>query len=252
MMSKVFAYLDHIFPHGSSASAVVHDIDGVAPRAKMNQQRSRRFRSALEAQKAREEAARKGEPEPSGEPFDSNCITPGTPFMWRASPSTSEFYVLKKQTEDRWQRTTVILSGHEVRGEGEHKIMEHSHGRAKTRVGSQPDAPPVRARRRPHHARARHPRASLLSVERGGQVRGGRQRGQPSREDAANPTDDGILLLHVGLLREYLDQEFRGIADAVAFSVRIANASSTISCSSACWSGTILAPLPTLTSRKGR
>ena len=39
----------------------------------------------------------------------------------------------------------------------------------------------------------------------------------PSREVLSNPTDDGFLLLHVGLLREYLDQEFRAIADALPF-----------------------------------
>ena len=46
---------------------------------------------------------------------------------------------------------------------------------------------------------------------------GGGERGQPSREVLQNPTDDGFLLLHVGLLREYLDQEFRSVADALPF-----------------------------------
>lgn len=59
------------------------------------------------------------------EPFDSNCITPGTEFMARLSAHL-HFFVRKKQTEDAaWQRMRVILSGHDVRGEGEHKIMEH-------------------------------------------------------------------------------------------------------------------------------
>ena len=124
-MSKVFAYLDHIFRMVRPRRLLYMAIDGVAPRAKMNQQRSRRFKSAREAEKMRAEALAKGEPEPKGEPFDSNCITPGTPFMARLSEHL-RFYVQKKQTEDPlWQKATVILSGHEVRGEGEHKIMEH-------------------------------------------------------------------------------------------------------------------------------
>jgi 5'-3' exonuclease len=60
-------------------------IDGVAPRAKMNQQRSRRFRTAKEAREVREKAVAKGEKLPADAAFDSNCITPGPPshhVMW--------------------------------------------------------------------------------------------------------------------------------------------------------------------------
>lgn len=52
-------------------------IDGVAPRAKMNQQRSRRFRSAKDAAAAKAEALARGETVDEGSVFDSNCITPG-------------------------------------------------------------------------------------------------------------------------------------------------------------------------------
>ena len=218
MMSKVFAYLDHIFRMVRPRRLLYMAIDGVAPRAKMNQQRSRRFRSALEAEKLRAEAAAKGEPEASGDPFDSNCITPGTPFMARLSEHL-KFYVLKKQTEDPlWQKATVILSGHEVRGEGEHKIMEHIRW-ARGEPGWDPnqthclyglDADLIMLALVTHE-----PHFCLLrEVVKFG---AGANSGQPSRETLQNPTDDGFLLLHVGLLREYLDQEFREIADALPF-----------------------------------
>lgn len=78
-----------------------------APRAKMNQQRSRRFRASKETQEKIEEVARirselqaKGAYLPPERPkeahFDSNCITPGTPFMDRLSKCL-HYYI-----HDRW------------------------------------------------------------------------------------------------------------------------------------------------------
>lgn len=91
----------------------------------MNQQRSRRFRSAMERAAAREEAIRKGEMQAGEESFDSNCITPGTPFMGRLAAHL-RFFIRKKMAEDPvWQAPAVIFSGHDVPGEGEHKIMEY-------------------------------------------------------------------------------------------------------------------------------
>lgn len=52
-------------------------IDGVAPRAKMNQQRSRRFRTAKVMKDQEKQALEKGEELPATERFDSNAITPG-------------------------------------------------------------------------------------------------------------------------------------------------------------------------------
>jgi 5'-3' exoribonuclease 1 len=43
----------------------------------MNQQRSRRFKTAKEAKEVKEKAEKKGEPLPETKAFDSNCITPG-------------------------------------------------------------------------------------------------------------------------------------------------------------------------------
>jgi 5'-3' exoribonuclease 1 len=97
---------------------------GVAPRAKMNQQRGRRFRSAKDAEDARIRAAQKGEEVPE-DPFDSNCITPGTRFMAELSKQL-RYFINKKVSEDKdWQGVEIVLSGHEVPGEGEHKIMEY-------------------------------------------------------------------------------------------------------------------------------
>jgi 5'-3' exonuclease len=71
------------------------------------------------------------------EVFDSNCITPGTKFMVRLSKNL-KFFIQKKVSEDPvWQVPDIIFSGHEVPGEGEHKLMDYIR-----QEKSQPDYPP--------------------------------------------------------------------------------------------------------------
>jgi 5'-3' exoribonuclease 1 len=77
IFEAVFEYIETIFLHIKPQKVLFLAVDGVAPRAKMNQQRSRRFRSAKEAEEARERALANGEPVPADKAFDSNCITPG-------------------------------------------------------------------------------------------------------------------------------------------------------------------------------
>ena len=91
MYLLIFEYIDRIFNAVRPRKLLFMAIDGPAPRAKMNQQRSRRFKSAKErTEKDAETKALKaellaaGRPVPSDqeeEGFDSNVITPGTPFM---------------------------------------------------------------------------------------------------------------------------------------------------------------------------
>ena len=77
IFTSIFAYVDHLFGKIKPKKLFFMAVDGVAPRAKMNQQRSRRFRTAKEAREVREKAERKGEKLPDEKAFDSNCITPG-------------------------------------------------------------------------------------------------------------------------------------------------------------------------------
>lgn len=73
----IFNYIAHLFAVIKPQKLFFLAIDGVAPRAKMNQQRSRRFRTAKEAKETLDKAKRRGEEIPEEAGFDSNCITPG-------------------------------------------------------------------------------------------------------------------------------------------------------------------------------
>ncbi|KAL5491058.1 hypothetical protein EMCRGX_G016274 [Ephydatia muelleri] len=89
-------------------------VDGVAPRAKMNQQRGRRFRSARESQDLIHKAQQKGKLLPLELCFDSNCSTPGTDFMSRLHEQLMYFINQKLNSDPPWQRVKAILSGHDV------------------------------------------------------------------------------------------------------------------------------------------
>ena len=107
-------------------------VDGVAPRAKMNQQRARRFRAAKDAEEAAKKNQRsvwcivvlrdvsahrgaQGKISASSAPrFDSNCITPGTPFMTRLNDYLKYYVHFNISSNPDWQGIRVILSGHDV------------------------------------------------------------------------------------------------------------------------------------------
>jgi 5'-3' exoribonuclease 2 len=133
MYENVCLYVDRLFRIMRPRKLLYLAIDGVAPRAKMNQQRSRRFRSAQEAREnleveenVRQELTKMGQRVPAAKKaWDSNVITPGTPFMLRLSEYI-RFYVRKRISTDKaWKNIRVIYSDASVPGEGEHKIMAH-------------------------------------------------------------------------------------------------------------------------------
>ncbi|KAL1965027.1 hypothetical protein VTN77DRAFT_6087 [Rasamsonia byssochlamydoides] len=139
MMLEIFKYTDRVVNMVRPRKLLMIAVDGVAPRAKMNQQRSRRFRSAQEAKEAdekREEfrkllAKQNGTSEDDDlqehvikKTWDSNVITPGTPFMDILAASLRYWVAYKLNTDPAWEKLKVIISDATVPGEGEHKIME--------------------------------------------------------------------------------------------------------------------------------
>uniref|UniRef100_A0AAZ3S848 5'-3' exoribonuclease n=1 Tax=Oncorhynchus tshawytscha TaxID=74940 RepID=A0AAZ3S848_ONCTS len=135
MMVAIFEYMDRLFNIVRPRRVLYMAIDGVAPRAKMNQQRSRRFRASKEGVELVEEKSRIREeilgrggylpPDEIKERFDSNCITPGTEFMDNLAKCLRYYIADRLSNDPGWRNITVILSDASVPGEGEHKIMDY-------------------------------------------------------------------------------------------------------------------------------
>lgn len=211
IFSDIFHYLEFLFRMIRPQKLFFIAVDGVAPRAKMNQQRGRRFRSAREAQEQVEQAEKKGDVLPLEARFDSNCITPGTSFMVRLQRALEHFIKVKVSTNPLWKHCKVVLSGHETPGEGEHKIMEYiRHAKASPGFDSNTrhclyglDADLIMLGLCTHE---RH--FSLLREE----VKFGKNDKKSSIVEETR-----FYLLHLTLLREYLELEFAPVRDKLKF-----------------------------------
>lgn len=139
MMLAIYEYTDRVVNMVRPRKILMIAVDGVAPRAKMNQQRQRRFRAAKEAKEKDDDKAallvllkqQHGGVLPEGteetmtkKTWDSNSITPGTPFMQVLSAALRYWCQLKLNQDPAWANLKVIISDASVPGEGEHKIME--------------------------------------------------------------------------------------------------------------------------------
>ena len=220
VLLAIFYYIDRIVHIVKPQKLLYMAIDGVAPRAKLNQQRSRRFRSAKDASVLLAEARARGENVDESKVFDSNCITPGTAWMARMS-SMIKYFIRRKIKEDPlWQGMRVIFSGHEVPGEGEHKIIAYIRA-MKMQRGYNPNTRHVM-----YGLDADLVMLSLLSHDpHFSLLREVVDFNSFSRKKNETKTltkqihHDAWQLLHISTVRHYLDNEFRsrGLAEKLPF-----------------------------------
>jgi 5'-3' exonuclease len=109
---RIFQEIYDIIVKVKPQDYVVLAVDGVAPMAKITQQRSRRYKAA------KERAGRATKPR-----FDSNCITPGTDFMFYLDHNL-QLFLRQCIRENKFDVKEIIYSSHLVPGEGEHKIFD--------------------------------------------------------------------------------------------------------------------------------
>ncbi|XP_063367692.1 5'-3' exoribonuclease 2 homolog [Cydia amplana] len=240
MMVAIFECIDRLFRIVRPRKVLYMAIDGVAPRAKMNQQRSRRFRASKETQEKIEEVARirnellaKGAYLPPERPkeahFDSNCITPGTPFMDRLSKCLHYYIHDRLNNDPGWKGIKVILSDANVPGEGEHKIMDYIR-----RQRAQPDHDPNTqhvlcgadadlimlglATHEPNFTIIREefkpnkPRPCDICGQLGHEMKectGSTPEASLVRSDPAFGNQDSFIFVRLSVLREYLEKELQ-------------------------------------------
>jgi len=119
LIVAVIAYIKQMTAIVNPTTTLYIAVDGVAPMAKIKQQRLRRFRSAVQAEEeARIRAEAKGVPYTKQPRWDTNAITPGTQFMKNLSFALRQF--AKSHTT-----ITTVVSPADMPGEGEQKIMEY-------------------------------------------------------------------------------------------------------------------------------
>ncbi|KAJ1923730.1 exonuclease II Exo2 [Tieghemiomyces parasiticus] len=215
LFPTIFEYIEMLFSNVKPKKVFFVAIDGVAPRAKMNQQRARRFTSGLESERLLAKSTSEGLIAGKEDIFDGNCITPGTVFMEKLTRYLKYFFARKVNEDRAWQNVKVILSGHEVPGEGEHKIMEYIR-----LAKAQPDYDP----------NTRHcfygqdadlivlglvthePHLSILREEIVYEQRKTSAEAPPPRKVAPR-----FLLFHISLLRDYLQLDFQDVQREVRF-----------------------------------
>lgn len=107
---KIEEYISNIRP----SNLVFIAFDGVAPVAKMSQQRDRRYKSWYQSKMFRDIMGKQ-----TNDPWNTSAITPGTAFMDELNVRMRAHFV------ETMHPIETIYSGSDDAGEGEHKIFQH-------------------------------------------------------------------------------------------------------------------------------
>lgn len=128
IFASIFNYINFLVNHTRPRKRIYIAIDGVAPRAKMNNQRQRRYHSARANKSLNDFLTNELQTDPGVVSFKNNSISPGTDFMMDLIDHVKFFVQRKIHEDDNWKGIEVIFSGGDIPGEGEHKIMDWLRG----------------------------------------------------------------------------------------------------------------------------
>lgn len=117
MITRILNYTEFLFEWVNAEENYIA-IDGVAPLAKMSQQRERRYRSIWDNKL--KTAVKKAHNLENNERWSNVVISPGTQFMEKLHNEIKKW--MKKMAK---QKIKITYSSYHTPGEGEHKIMDH-------------------------------------------------------------------------------------------------------------------------------
>ena len=109
---KIDEYISQLKPD----NCIFIAFDGVAPVAKLEQQRARRYKSLYQ-----NGIMRSIYKNTRADPWNTTAITPGTLFMKKLNDKIYSNY----KTPEKYNVKNIILSGSDYPGEGEHKLFQH-------------------------------------------------------------------------------------------------------------------------------
>ncbi|XP_059593227.1 5'-3' exoribonuclease 3 [Vitis vinifera] len=221
VFNNMYEYIDRIFSIVRPRKLLYMAIDGVAPRAKMNQQRRRRFQTAkdneiaeAEEQRLRRQFEMEGKPlvpKQESQVSDPNIITPGTVFMHEVSKALQQYICSRMKHEAGWKDLKVILSDSNVPGEGEHKIMsfirlqrslpDYNPNTLHCLYGL--DADLIMLALATHEVHFSILREDVLTLEQRGSCE------SAVETKTSPPKANSSLFLHVWILREYLELDMK-------------------------------------------
>lgn len=122
MIKRIIDYIDYLIRFINPSDLVYIAVDGVAPVAKINQQRSRRFGYANNYKHAVYQKYKI----PYNDTWSNIVITPGTEFMHKLHLEIKKYYTNKiASNTDKAVTYKMIYDSYHTPGEGEHKILQH-------------------------------------------------------------------------------------------------------------------------------
>ena len=119
MFKRILNYLDYLENVVNPTEMMFVAVDGVAPLAKIGQQRKRRFKSVIDNDMKKSIKLKHGIKVNSI--WSNTVITPGTIFMEKLHNKLCDHY----KNRSKKKNIKYIYSSYHTPGEGEHKILQH-------------------------------------------------------------------------------------------------------------------------------